>query len=131
MYAIIICGCLKLKYIWSFFLQMARLLGVDGVVIGVLLPDFSIDFDTIDKLVDIAKNESKNIYKRKYLTSIEQESNNLLNKRPAAAAAAPMKVTFHRAFDVCINDPIEAISALQAHKIDYLLTSGKARFINS
>lgn len=37
---------------------MARFLGVDGVVIGALLPDSSVDFSTLDKLVAIAKDPS-------------------------------------------------------------------------
>ncbi|MCA9996940.1 MAG: copper homeostasis protein CutC [Anaerolineales bacterium] len=41
------------------------------------------------------------------------------------ALARPMKVTFHRAFDMC-RDPLAAFDTLQALGVDFLLTSGQA-----
>lgn len=42
-----------------------------------------------------------------------------------AELAAPLKVTFHRAFDMCL-DPLMALEVLKAIGIDYVLTSGQA-----
>jgi copper homeostasis protein len=39
--------------------------------------------------------------------------------------ARPMKVTFHRAFDMC-KDPLRALEELKELKVDYLLSSGQA-----
>ena len=42
------------------------------------------------------------------------------------AAAGPLSVTFHRAFDVCSEDPVEAVDKIISLVCTRLLTSGKA-----
>lgn len=39
--------------------------------------------------------------------------------------AAPMEVTFHRAFDEALQDPVEALWAVASSRCDRLLTSGQ------
>ncbi len=72
-------------------LAVARDLGADGVVFGVLRPDGTIDVPTCRRLI---------------------------------AAARPMSVTFHRAFDMT-RDPFEALATLIELDVDRLLTSGQ------
>ena len=69
----------------------AKELGADGVVIGMLLPDGSIDRDGTQQLVQLAQ---------------------------------PMSVTFHRAFDFCVN-PLQALEELISEGINRILTSGQ------
>ena len=45
--------------------------------------------------------------------------------KQACQWAKPMKITFHRAIDMC-RDPLEAIEALKEMGINYVLTSGQA-----
>lgn len=59
-------------------IRCAKESGCDGVVVGALAPDGSVDVEATARL---------------------------------ASAAAPMRVTFHRAFDMCA-DPFKAIDAL-------------------
>lgn len=66
--------------------------GVDGVVIGFLNPDGSIDKKTTFEMIELAR---------------------------------PMKITFHRAFDMC-KDPLRALEEIKELGVDYLLTSGQA-----
>ena len=73
--------------------------GADGVVIGILKPDGRLDTDRMKELVECAKSESKS------------------GKRPCA-------VTFHRAFDVCV-DPLETMEQAISLGIDTILTSGQ------
>ena len=46
--------------------------------------------------------------------------------RPLIAAAKPLPVTFHRAFDVCTQDPFVALDQIIALGCTRLLTSGQA-----
>jgi copper homeostasis protein len=70
----------------------AKALGAQGVVLGLLHPDGSIDRERTGELVELAR---------------------------------PMRVTFHRAFDVCAG-PFQALQTLIDLEIDCLLTSGQA-----
>ena len=72
-------------------IKQCKVLGCDGVVIGMLQQDGSIDLKRNEKLVQ---------------------------------AAYPMEVTFHRAFDRCL-DPFEAMEQLIAIGCQRILTSGQ------
>ena len=65
--------------------------GVDGVVVGALRPDATVDVDRTRAFVE---------------------------------AAGPMQVTFHGAFDMCI-DPRAALEQLVELGVDRILTSGQ------
>lgn len=73
-------------------IEMCNELGVDGVVIGILTDNGSIDIERTKLLKEIA---------------------------------APMSVTFHRAFDLC-NDPIIGLQDVISAGADRLLTSGQS-----
>jgi copper homeostasis protein CutC len=119
---------------------MARSLGVDGVVIGALQPDGSIDVKTLDNLVSIAKgpiaksnndNKSNSSSSDVMLDPLDDDdkptstSTLTSQQRQPEQQMRPMMVTFHRAFDVCRGDPLEDLIQLESHGVDYLLTSGK------
>lgn len=72
-------------------IRQASQYGVDGVVIGALLPDGTIDKNLTSRMIE---------------------------------AAWPLKTTFHRAFDFCV-DPIRATRVIIELGIDILLTSGQ------
>ena len=72
-------------------IQICKELGFSGVVIGLLLPDGSIDKERTKLLVDLA---------------------------------APMAVTFHRAFDRC-KDPIQGLHDIIETGCKRILTSGQ------
>jgi copper homeostasis protein len=72
-------------------IRICKELGFAGVVIGLLLPDGSIDTKRTKALVDLA---------------------------------APMAVTFHRAFDRC-KDPIQGVHDIIATGCKRILTSGQ------
>jgi copper homeostasis protein len=72
-------------------IQICKELGFAGVVIGLLLPDGSIDKERTKSLVDLA---------------------------------APMAVTFHRAFDRC-KDPIQGLHDIIETGCKRILTSGQ------
>jgi copper homeostasis protein len=73
-------------------IAVAKSLGADGVVLGVLRPDAMVDAPRTAALI---------------------------------AAARPLSVTFHRAFDLTV-DPAAALQALIALRVDRVLTSGQA-----
>jgi copper homeostasis protein len=72
-------------------IRLCKELGFGGVVIGLLLPDGSIDKERTKELVQIA---------------------------------APLEVTFHRAFDRC-NDPIKGLHDIIETGCTRILTSGQ------
>ena len=69
----------------------AKQAGADGVVIGILNPDGTVDEPRTRALIEIAR---------------------------------PLKVTFHRAFDMA-RDPFEALETLISLGVDRILTSGQ------
>ena len=71
--------------------EIAKSLGVDGIVIGFLCSNGQIDEARLKLIIDLAR---------------------------------PMRITFHRAFDVCSN-PIQALQVLIDSNVDSLLTSGQ------
>ena len=75
--------------------------GVDGIVIGALAADGSLDIPTCQKWINVAKEWQK-----------EQ------------GHVAPLGITFHRAFDVCSN-PMQALEDIIAMGCNRLLTSGQ------
>lgn len=78
-------------------IRICRDLGVDGVVIGALTRDSEIDIDTCKRLIDAASGDG----------------------------SSKMNITFHRAFDVCI-DPEKALEQIISLGCNRLLTSGQA-----
>lgn len=77
-------------------IEFCKSIGVDGVVIGAINEDRSIDIKTTKKMVNLAR---------------------------------PMKVTFHRAFDVC-SDLQNNLEDIIKTGCDYLLTSGQYSNVN-
>ncbi|MFH0991411.1 MAG: copper homeostasis protein CutC [bacterium] len=76
--------------------EMAKQLGANGVVLGILHPDRKIELDRTSKLIE---------------------------------AARPLRVTFHRAFDLT-PDPIQSLEEIISLGIDYVLTSGGAASVD-
>lgn len=72
-------------------IMMCRDIGIDGIVLGILNPDGTINTEQTSSLVDMAY---------------------------------PMKVTFHRAFDMC-TDPFCALEGIISTGASRLLTSGQ------
>lgn len=72
--------------------RMFRELGAEGVVVGCLKPDGTLDTDRMQQLRE---------------------------------AAGPLRITLHRAFDVC-KDPYRTLEEAVSLGIDTILTSGQA-----
>lgn len=79
--------------------RMFRAAGADGVVIGILRPDGTLDIDRMKTLIECAKSDCGN-------------------------GNSSCAVTFHRAFDVCRN-PYEALRECVQLGVDTILTSGQ------
>lgn len=77
-------------------IEFCKKIGVEGVVIGAINEDRSIDITKTKKMVDVAR---------------------------------PMKVTFHRAFDTCL-DLENNLEDIIKTGCDYLLTSGQYSDVN-
>jgi copper homeostasis protein len=77
-------------------IEFCKSIGIDGVVIGAINEDRSIDITKTKKMVDVAR---------------------------------PMKVTFHRAFDSCL-DLQNNLEDIIKTGCDYLLTSGQYSDVN-
>jgi copper homeostasis protein len=77
-------------------IEFCKSIGIDGVVIGAINEDRSIDITKTKKMVDVAR---------------------------------PMKVTFHRAFDTCL-DLENNLEDIIKTGCDYLLTSGQYSDVN-
>jgi copper homeostasis protein len=77
-------------------IEFCKSIGIDGVVIGAINEDRSIDITKTKKMVDVAR---------------------------------PMKVTFHRAFDTCL-DLENNLEDIIKTGCDYLLTSGQYSNVN-
>ena len=77
-------------------IEFCKSIGIDGVVIGAINEDRSIDITKTKKMVDVAR---------------------------------PMKVTFHRAFDTCL-DLENNLEDIIKTGCDYLLTSGQFSNVN-
>jgi copper homeostasis protein len=77
-------------------IEFCKGIGIDGVVIGAINEDKSIDITKTKKMVDVAR---------------------------------PMKVTFHRAFDTCL-DLKNNLEDIIKTGCDYLLTSGQYSDVN-
>ena len=77
-------------------IEFCKKIGVEGVVIGAINEDRSIDISKKKKMVDVAR---------------------------------PMKVTFHRAFDTCL-DLENNLEDIIKTGCDYLLTSGQYSDVN-
>ncbi|MDP4201232.1 MAG: copper homeostasis protein CutC [Bacteroidota bacterium] len=71
-------------------IQICKKMGVNGVVIGILNGDTTINTEALKRLIDVAR---------------------------------PMSVTFHRAFDQCV-DPLQELQKLIDCGVDRVLTSG-------
>ncbi|CAM9219316.1 unnamed protein product [Ectocarpus sp. 13 AM-2016] len=82
--------------------------GAHGVVIGALLEDGSIDLETTERLVQVAKAAAA-----------------AATLAATAAAKAACSITFHRAFDCCTTDETTAMESLVRLGVDRVLTSGR------
>ena len=88
--------------------------GVDGIVVGCLNPDGTVDLKCTSELARIArKGEMRN------------------SEEDGSIRACGVSVTFHRAFDVA-RDPYEALEALSSlrespGRVDRILTSGQCQ----
>lgn len=72
-------------------IKLARELGANGLVLGILKANGQVDVERTAALIELA---------------------------------APLSITFHRAFDMCA-DPFKALEELKQLRIDRLLTSGQ------
>ena len=78
-----------------------RRLGVAGVVVGALDAEGAVDAPLMRRLIDAARSDGEE------------------------SRGAPLSVTFHRAIDAA-RDPLEALRACLALRVDRVLSSGQA-----
>ena len=89
-----------------------RELGAQGVVIGMLRPDGSLDMEHLAQLMEEAKGMS---------VTLHRAFDVCLHWIPAHVKSP---VTLHRAFDVC-RDPMEALEQVISLGFNTILTSGQ------
>ncbi len=119
-------------------IRMFREAGAQGVVIGSLKPDGSLDMHQMRELITEAKGMSVTLHRafdmcRDPFETLEQAKelgiNTILtsgqkNSCKLITEAKGMSVTLHRAFDMC-RDPFETLEQAKELGINTILTSGQ------
>lgn len=106
-------------------IDLCRRLGANGVVVGALLEDGSVDLDTMRRLVSRAKaGELASQAKEGGLFSRAKAEGRPPETGGGHCGGRPLEVTFHRAFDEC-RDPFAALEEIIGLGCDRILTSGQ------